>query len=365
MSVQEGIGAGASPLARLLDPMGHEIPLARSVVTCGRADDNEVVLHDASVSRYHARLESGPGGWTVVDPGSTNGTFVNGERISVGEPRPLRDGDRLAFGDVEFEYRIDSQLARTVATPVVSPPASSREHQTQQLFVAVPEIIEATHAVIRARGVLNAETIESILSACRALVERNVPLILIEMREVDYIDSSAVSGLVGLQRELTALGGSIGLVAPSPAVRSVVELLNLATILPLYADVEEALKNWRSPAANEGRGTAARVQATGVGNVPRLVLPGGQERALAGDAVSLGSEVGNDVLIDDPAVAPRHARIVPVGERFVLLDERAGAETILNGERVRDLRVLHNGDEIRLGKSVLSCYAHGDLRERS
>ncbi len=363
MSVHEGIGAEGGPLARLLDAEGREIPLARELVTCGRGEDNVVVLHDASVSRYHARLERGPGGWTVVDPGSTNGTFVNRERVSPGQPRALRDGDRLAFGDCEFEYRVAPQVETTVATPVVSPP-ESREHLTQQLFVAVPEIIQVTFAVIQARGVLNAETIESVLSECRTLVEQNALRILIEMREVDYIDSSAVGGLVRLQAELMAVDGSIGIVAPSPAVRRVIEQLNLATILPLYEEKGQALGTAQSPAPAERGGTEPRVLAARAGNAPHLVLPGGQEWPLAERAVSLGSEVGNDILIDDPGVAPQHARIVHVGERFVLLDGPGGAATILNGEPVRDLHVLNHGDEIRLGRSVFRFYGDGDGTEK-
>ncbi len=357
MHEQESAGSGSNPPAWLLDAEGREIPLNRDVVTCGRAEDNDVVVDHTSVSRHHARLERGAAGCEVVDLGSTNGTFINGERILDRDPRLVRDGDRLGFGDCEFAYRATSDPNLAPASGP-APPQQSREHLTQQLFVAVPEIVQVedvTFAVIRARGVLNSETIESILSTCRLLVEQNVLRILLEARDVEYIDSAGIGGLVRLQRELLALEGGIGIVAPSPAVRQVVELLNLSTFFPMYAEKDQALATVPPDAQEEEEAPRPPVPQTTA--APHLVLPNGQPWPLASRAVSIGSEVGNDIFINnDPQVAPRHARIVQVGEQFVLLDLRSGAGTFLNGERIRDLHLLHHGDEIKLGEAVFRFY---------
>ncbi len=54
---------------------------------------------DPGISRLHAVLIATPGGgWAVIDPGSANGTQVNGTDIPTGEQIPLRDGDRIALG---------------------------------------------------------------------------------------------------------------------------------------------------------------------------------------------------------------------------------------------------------------------------
>jgi hypothetical protein len=68
-------------------------------LTVGRAEDNDLVLPDAEVSRHHARLERGGAGWLLIDLESTNGTWVNGERILRAE---IAEGDELAFGQVRF-----------------------------------------------------------------------------------------------------------------------------------------------------------------------------------------------------------------------------------------------------------------------
>lgn len=57
---------------------------------------NDVILHDPTVSRSHARLEARGGDWFVIDGGSRKGTFVNGSRVD-GE-KTIRSGDVLEIG---------------------------------------------------------------------------------------------------------------------------------------------------------------------------------------------------------------------------------------------------------------------------
>jgi len=75
-------------------------------VNVGRGTDNDLHLNDPSVSKTHAALKmDNLGTLLVADTGSTNGTFVNGQRIPYGEARPVNEGDLLAFGDVEVRFR--------------------------------------------------------------------------------------------------------------------------------------------------------------------------------------------------------------------------------------------------------------------
>lgn len=67
--------------------------------TVGRADDNNLVLSDPEVSRYHARFDLGETRWKVSDLGSTNGTWVNDEAV---ERATVNAGDVVAFGRIRF-----------------------------------------------------------------------------------------------------------------------------------------------------------------------------------------------------------------------------------------------------------------------
>ncbi len=72
----------------------------------GRASDNELSINDTSVSKIHATLVMNQEGTLLVaDTGSTNGTYINGRRISYGEARHIEDGDVVGFGDVEVRFK--------------------------------------------------------------------------------------------------------------------------------------------------------------------------------------------------------------------------------------------------------------------
>jgi len=69
----------------------------------GRSDQADVILEDPYASEFHLRLVSQEGALTVSDLGSTNGTYVNGRRITT--PTNLRRGDALQVGKTVMEVR--------------------------------------------------------------------------------------------------------------------------------------------------------------------------------------------------------------------------------------------------------------------
>lgn len=75
----------------------------------GRSDQNDVVLSDDLASRHHAMLQrTSLGLCYITDLGSSNGTFVNGARISA--PVILRPGDRIAVGMHKFSFQQDAAV---------------------------------------------------------------------------------------------------------------------------------------------------------------------------------------------------------------------------------------------------------------
>jgi pSer/pThr/pTyr-binding forkhead associated (FHA) protein len=95
MSTTEGI-----PFFR--DPTGREHLLVDPIITVGRAVENDIVITSRRVSREHARVQRDGPRTVLIDLESTNGTFLNGERVLA--PTELRDGDTVAIGDVELVY---------------------------------------------------------------------------------------------------------------------------------------------------------------------------------------------------------------------------------------------------------------------
>jgi hypothetical protein len=82
--------------------MGMEFPADQAVVRLGRGSGNDVILQDTQASRNHAEIMQQGGQVFIRDLGSTNGTFVNDERV-IGA-QPLRPGDRVRIGDTIMAY---------------------------------------------------------------------------------------------------------------------------------------------------------------------------------------------------------------------------------------------------------------------
>ena len=76
--------------------------LDRPVITLGRESTNDLVLLDDLASRQHAQIRQQPQGPVIYDMNSTNGTFVNGERV---DQQLLRPGDVIAIGDTELVFQ--------------------------------------------------------------------------------------------------------------------------------------------------------------------------------------------------------------------------------------------------------------------
>ncbi len=97
--------------------------LNKDIVTLGRDITNDIVINDPEVSRHHLRMTRGAGGFTIEDLGSTNGTFVNGQRLTGA--RPLRPGDMVGLGEtVTLSYEVLASAAAgeggvqgTIASP--------------------------------------------------------------------------------------------------------------------------------------------------------------------------------------------------------------------------------------------------------
>lgn len=100
-------------------------------MTIGRDSTNEIVINDAEISRRHSRLTFQGGKYVLEDLGSTNGTFVNGQRLAG--PRVLKAGEVVSFGEqimLVFEANTVDPGAtmispRATAVPSISRPVSA------------------------------------------------------------------------------------------------------------------------------------------------------------------------------------------------------------------------------------------------
>lgn len=112
-------------------PNGHDLVLldeARGRLSIGKDAQNDLVLNDdPAVSRVHALLEHVSPGWCVTDLGSTNGTYVNGGRITA--PRMLLDSDEILVGRTRLLLHDPSSRGDVTTEPLRPPPARTPGEQ--------------------------------------------------------------------------------------------------------------------------------------------------------------------------------------------------------------------------------------------
>lgn len=94
-------GDGGAGAGSLVLPNGDRFVLGETVVTIGRVPESVLMLEDPNVSRTHAEIRPSGNGFVLVDVGSTNGSKINGVRITE---RVLMDGDEMTFGSTTFRF---------------------------------------------------------------------------------------------------------------------------------------------------------------------------------------------------------------------------------------------------------------------
>ena len=126
---QSDAGPLASFLVRTGTLKGQRLVVRTPVANLGRADYNDLVVPEESVSTAHAKLQRREGVWVLTDLGSTNGTFVDGERVK--DETPIAPSAVVRLGDISmvFEPTDDSLgVAAGSGTKVIQamqPPAAA------------------------------------------------------------------------------------------------------------------------------------------------------------------------------------------------------------------------------------------------
>ena len=87
----------------LADGYGEFVSLRGNLLNIGRAPDNNLALSDGQVSHHHARITQQPEGYIIEDLDSTNGTFVNSQRVTR---QLLRGGEKIQIGQTRLIFEV-------------------------------------------------------------------------------------------------------------------------------------------------------------------------------------------------------------------------------------------------------------------
>ncbi|HKI53650.1 MAG TPA: FHA domain-containing protein, partial [Anaerolineales bacterium] len=324
----------------------EEFKLTLPEIVIGRDDSADITVPSQAVSRKHAKLRREGDGYVIEDMGSSNGTFVNSQKVTG--PRALNAGDQIRLGKaVTLVYGAPRKAA---SEPDESAATVAYSVGRSAATVAHPVSDEAASVMATSIG-------QEPLSA---QFDAGPPKLMVAIAGEDPKTYTLTNQLLTLGR----LEGN-DIVVPSQIVsgkHAVLEKVGSGYTLKM---VPEA----KNPILVEGRplegsrvlrhGDILRIGSLDPGMMVTLTYtaPSQAPQEIEQDIVfgentliQIGRDTSNDVVLSSPNVSRFHAQVEKVGQRYRVTDLRSSNGTFVNGEQIDGAVWLKPEDSIRIGQ---------------
>ena len=312
------------------------VNLDQGRITIGRDAANSVVLETGDVSGYHAEIHCDSGGVYVVDLGSSNGTTVNGKRLT--KRQKLAAWDRVSFASVEAEVvdtegRRPTQVSRAVGEPAPSPTGA------EWRLVGKQETLG-----ISGRHVLGRDAGCDFTLASDSVSRRHARLELgdgrLTVTDLGSTNGTFVNGK-RVQESVLGVGDEVRFDVESFRVEGPDDP-DQTTVRPAAGDDATRVRS-----AVGAAGTTTLPAATS-----RLEVVGGmdvQSFGLTTAKCTIGRASESDIELPVDSVSSRHAQLEKTGGGWLLTDLQSTNGTFVNDRRI-DSAELKPGDRVRFGE---------------
>lgn len=288
--------------------------LLQGEMLVGREVECAITLNSGHISRYHAKINVSPNGVYIEDLHSTNGTFVNGQKIK-GRVR-LSLGDEVSFDDISF--RLTSGASGSAQDTALSP---RRHPPVEQPRPAQPEPLRPAAP-----------------AAPRPIRPSVVPARSDALQELNRVDD--------LLSAASEVAHSAGPRTPGPAVAT--EAPEEHTQLLSAKQLDRMVERGRLD------------QDLQVGSGPRLIVMTAPLRgklfelqeAPTGTNWQIGRDHHAEIRLNDKTISNDHARLAKTGEGYLLTATHAKNGILVNGN-AKGRAYLNHNDRIQIGRTEL------------
>lgn len=298
-------------------------------IIIGRDPNADLSISSPAVSRRHAKLTREGDGYALEDLGSSNGTFLNEERLAGREV--LKSGDQIRLGQaIHLRYEAPVASKETVVARAPAAPADALMTQLEQ-EINLEELKTAPPKLLVSIAGGSSQTY-------------NLTRPILTIGRVDGNDIVIPSPIVsGQHARLERTDGGYQLVM-APQAKN-----------PVYVEGQplegsHILKHgeiMRIGSQDPGMMVTMTYEAPGqITSQPAQDIVFGET-----NLVQIGRDAANDVVLSSPTVSRFHAQIEKVGQRFRIRDLRSSNGTFVNDERVETETWLKPEDTIRIGQS--------------
>jgi ABC-type multidrug transport system ATPase subunit/pSer/pThr/pTyr-binding forkhead associated (FHA) protein/ABC-type multidrug transport system permease subunit len=316
--------------------VGEKIPLSNLPITIGREESVEVPITLESISRRHLRVTKLVSGYAIEDLKSSNGTYVNDERIE--KPRQIKNGDVIALG-ADLELRLVIPVVQDANATVFGVSSKEQKNGNATVFMKPSVGTDQTVAfvempvapVVPPRLVINESGQESrivTITTDRVRIGRQ------EDSDVVLTNRFISRRHADLEKRgqdyflIPSTNASNTLLLDGQPVMEATRLHNGAKIrLGGYAPGEIVTLDFLSP-ANEGQQVI---------------------KFKENSTMTIGRDASNAIVLTAPAVSRFHAEVEKVGQRYRVRDLRSSNGTYVNGHAVTGEMWVHPGDAIQIG----------------
>jgi ABC-type multidrug transport system ATPase subunit len=372
---------------------GSEFELTGADVVIGRAPSVDFVISQSVVSGRHALISRQKGQYTIEDLNSTNGTFLNGERV-MGR-RPLNDGDEIRLGQSVILHFAAPPVAQTmVQAPAID--ATIMEDDLPEVVGTPSDVQDPPFPDPESAEGARPESAEGITAGISTQISGDKPPVEARpepaeraavppaggatMIYEDFLEAAtqsptqlqvAIAGAalqtVTLDKDRIHIGRAEDndIVVPSRIVsRHHAVLERIDGGYQISPDPQAG-----NPILFEGRPLTGvhrlahqdrlRIGGLDPGSLVTMTYLSPRESVAADDEatitfgqktqLTLGRDPSNDVVLDTPAISRYHAQVERVGQRYRVRDLRSSNGTFVNGRRIEAETWLRPDDAIRIG----------------
>jgi ABC-type multidrug transport system ATPase subunit/pSer/pThr/pTyr-binding forkhead associated (FHA) protein len=344
---------------------GEKIPLANLPLVIGRILPADVIISIEGVSRKHARIARDAAGYTIEDLGSSNGTFLNNERLQT--LKPILNGDLIRLG-LDIELRLVALPEPKSEATVLKAPAEATVLNAQAgpaTAVQEPSMAEASPGTVVSHSPVDAANNQAsaaknrtILGGSAVIAETPPQLVVNESGQEPKIYTITGTRLrIGrlpendvvlnnhfvsrYHAELEKRGNDYYLI-PMPNIRNALLLDGVPVMEP----------------ARLRHGMKIRIGGWDPGEMASLDYLAPQDdadlsqqkiRFSENNVMTIGRNPDNKIVLPAPTVSSFHAEVEKVGQRFRVRDLRSSNGTFVNGKSISGEVWVHPGDAIQIG----------------
>jgi ABC-type multidrug transport system ATPase subunit len=323
MARKEGKAIDSKPMFKLIlkdgAKAGQEFELSNPEIVVGRESGVDILLSTPAVSRRHARLIRQGDSYAIEDLGSSNGTFVNGQKIDI--TTALKSGDKIRFGQAV-------ELTFEGPPPQEKPQPSAVAETLIGEEPLLPDLEGPARLVITISGD-NPQT--QILEKPKISIGR-----------ADDNDITISSKIVSRYHAVLNKVGDDYQIEVLPVATNPVYVNGRPITEPRILQSGEILRIG---------GLDPGMMVSLVYEVPGEVVASPPEPIIFAEktSIQIGRDPENDVVLDAPTVSRFHAQVERIGTRFRLQDLRSANGTFVNDQRVEGDTWLQSDETIRIG----------------